>query len=429
MFNALRFLLALVTAASVLSAQQSLTVPKIVKLIAPCVVVIQGKTESGESLGSGFVVSKDGKIVTNLHVIRELLTAKVLVPNGDVFDSLTVLATDERRDLAVVKVAGFNLPTLEIGDSDSLAVGQRLIAVGSPLGLEGTVTTGVLSAIRESDGYRVLQTDAAVNPGNSGGPLVNEMGKVIGVITFKLRATENINFAIPINYVRGLLNNLQQPITLGEMRSKVTQPGATFEQNNNGASLKDTLDWLREKISLASSSYDYDLKGNHVHVSTLNRVHKMESCTIAIDSYQSSDNLIDKDGKTFSGVSSHRFIVPLSVITKGEVKRLDRSDSLNANAFTPHDEVFELQHIWPGFRFHNSFGKFLSGDKIAYYGIFYGSQNTIAKQLEIDDDRITDRGAVLLDYFTMDAPDKQTAEGMVNSVLHAADLCRKLEPF
>jgi S1-C subfamily serine protease len=91
--------------------------------------------------------------------------------------------------------------------------------VGSPRGLEGTVTAGILSSVRDSgEGFKVLQTDAAVNPGNSGGPLVNNRGQAIGVVSFKLRSAEGLNFAIPINYVRGLLNNLHDPISLEQMR-------------------------------------------------------------------------------------------------------------------------------------------------------------------------------------------------------------------
>jgi len=156
--------------------------------------------------------------VTNLHVIREMTTARVQLANNEILDSVFVLATDERRDLAIVKIAGFDLPALDLGNSDTLSVGEAVLVVGNPRGLEGTVTAGILSAVRDSDGFKVLQTDAAVNPGNSGGPLVNSKGHAIGVVSFKLRSAEGLNFAIPINYVRGLLNNIDKPLTLHQMR-------------------------------------------------------------------------------------------------------------------------------------------------------------------------------------------------------------------
>jgi serine protease Do len=204
---------------SVASGQLALTTAQIAKRVSPWVVVIQGKTTDGEVLGSGFIVSKDGKIVTNLHVVRDMKAATVQTATGEVFDSVAVLGIDGRRDLAVVQIAGFNLPVLELGNSDAVAVGEPLVVVGSPRGLEGTVTAGILSSVRDiGDGFTVLQTDAAVNPGNSGGPLVNDRGQVVGVVVSKLRSAENLNFAIPINYVRGLMSNLHGPITLEQMQ-------------------------------------------------------------------------------------------------------------------------------------------------------------------------------------------------------------------
>ena len=207
----LKFVFASVLIVPVAFGQVSLTIAQIAKRVSPSVVVIEGKTDSGDDvLGSGFVVSKDGKIVTNLHVIKDMKTASVHIPSrplsggwsidGRAFDSVFVVATDELRDLAIVKIAGSDLPVLELGNSDALTVGEPAVIVGSPRGLEGTVTAGVLSSVRDSgEGFKVLQTDAAVNPGNSGGPLVNSKGQVVGVVSFKLRSAEGLNFAIPIN--------------------------------------------------------------------------------------------------------------------------------------------------------------------------------------------------------------------------------------
>src|SRR2546421_526031 len=107
--------------------QTALTTAQIAKRVSPSVVVIQGKTDSGDILGSGFIISKDGKIVTNLHVIRDMKKASVQTASGEIFDSVSVLATDERRDLAIVKVAGFDLPTLELGSSDLLTTGSPTV--------------------------------------------------------------------------------------------------------------------------------------------------------------------------------------------------------------------------------------------------------------------------------------------------------------
>jgi S1-C subfamily serine protease len=161
-------------------------------------VVIQGKTDSGEVLGSGFIVSSDGKIVTNLHVVRDMNAAAVQTATGHTFSSVMVLATDETKDLAIIKIAGMGLPALELGNSEMVSVGEQVVIVGSPRGLEGSVTAGIISSVRDGgSGFKVLQTDAAMNPGNSGGPLVNTKGQAIGVASFKITASEGLNFAIP----------------------------------------------------------------------------------------------------------------------------------------------------------------------------------------------------------------------------------------
>jgi hypothetical protein len=189
------------------------------------VVVIKGDT----GLGSGFIISADGKIATNLHVIRGTEKGGVQLNNGEIFDSFTVLGIDVRRDLAVIKVGGFNLPALELGDSDQIKIGEPIAVIGSPRGLSGTVTTGVVSSIRTEDGVKLLQIDAAVNPGNSGGPVIKMDGSVIAVVVSKLTNSENINFSIPINSLRGLMGNLTQPITLAQLRDDLKDQTDLFK--------------------------------------------------------------------------------------------------------------------------------------------------------------------------------------------------------
>ncbi len=205
--------------------QSSLDSPSIVARVSPAVVLIKGESGSGTVLGSGLIVSPDGKIATNLHVIRDLKTAGIQLASGEVFDAVSVLAFDDRKDLAIVKIAGFDLPTVELGNSNDVKSGERVVVIGSPRGLQGTVTTGVVSAIRDEPsgaGFKLIQTDASVNPGNSGGPLLNDRGQAIGVVTSKLRGSEGLNFALPINYVRGMLENPQKPMSLDELRANLS---------------------------------------------------------------------------------------------------------------------------------------------------------------------------------------------------------------
>jgi len=213
-------------------AKTNLDNVQIASKVLPSVVLLKGTGDSGGSLGSGFILSSDGKIATNLHVIREWKSGGVQLQNGDTFSVLSVLAFDATKDLAIVQIAGFDLSPCELGNSNDLKVGESVIAVGSPRGLQGTVTVGVISAVRDDlvgTGFKVIQTDAAANPGNSGGPLVNSRGQIIGVISSKLKASEGLNFAVPINYVRGLMNALQPPMTLDIMRARLNSAVDVFK--------------------------------------------------------------------------------------------------------------------------------------------------------------------------------------------------------
>jgi hypothetical protein len=189
------------------------------------VVLLKGVTNGGTVLGSGFVLSADGRIATNLHVIRDMKSGGVQLASGEIFDSFAVLAFDDRKDLAIIKVPGFDLPTVELGNSNDIKAGEPVMAIGSPKDLQGTVTAGVVSAVRDdpfSGGYKVIQTDTAINPGNSGGPLLNSKGEVIAVITSKLRDSQGLNFAVPINYVRGMMSSTEQPIGLAQLNARLS---------------------------------------------------------------------------------------------------------------------------------------------------------------------------------------------------------------
>lgn len=171
-----------------------------------------------EGLGSGIIVDSEGYILTNSHVVADgkAKEIKVLFNNGDKVPG-EVLWNDSTLDLAVVKVDVTNLPVAELGDSDKLEVGEISIAIGNPLGLEfeRTVTSGIISglqrSIRTDQGTVIddlIQTDASINPGNSGGPLLNKKGQVIGINTAKIQSGEGLGFAIPINKVKTIIEEV-----------------------------------------------------------------------------------------------------------------------------------------------------------------------------------------------------------------------------
>jgi S1-C subfamily serine protease len=169
----------------------------------------------GKDTGSGFIISPDGRILTNNHVVSGGRQLTVTLPNKKQYKA-RVLVIDRNNDLALVKIdPRENLPVLRLGDSDPLQVGQKVLAIGNPFGLEGTLTTGVVSSldrsISDENGRaleHMIQTDAAINPGNSGGPLLDSHGNVIGINTaiYGPQGNIGIGFAMPINRAKALLD-------------------------------------------------------------------------------------------------------------------------------------------------------------------------------------------------------------------------------
>ncbi|MFW9260475.1 HhoA/HhoB/HtrA family serine endopeptidase [Nostoc sp. CALU 546] len=175
--------------------------------------------QSGERVqrgtGSGFLISSDGRILTNAHVIDGADTVTVTLKDGRTLEG-KVLGKDELTDVAVVKIQAENLPSVALGNSDQLQPGEWAIAIGNPLGLDNTVTTGIISATGRSSNLigaadkrvEYIQTDAAINPGNSGGPLLNSRGEVIAMNTAIIQGAQGLGFAIPINTVQRISNQL-----------------------------------------------------------------------------------------------------------------------------------------------------------------------------------------------------------------------------
>lgn len=169
-------------------------------------------------LGSGFVIDPNGRILTNAHVVNNADTVTVSFSDGRTFEG-KVVGKDPVSDVAVVQIQGNNLPAVEIANPDSVRPGQWAIAIGNPLGLQQTVTVGVISAIDRSLNLSTrpssyIQTDAAINPGNSGGPLLNARGQVIGINTAIIQGAEGLGFAIPIDTAQRIA---QQLITQGKV--------------------------------------------------------------------------------------------------------------------------------------------------------------------------------------------------------------------
>ena len=196
--------------------KDAMPIPDIVKKVTPSVVGISSEMAQGTATGTGIIMSQDGYIITNAHVVDSASKVTVVLSDNTEIGA-TIIGCDTKTDLAVIKVSKTGLSTAEFGSSDDLEVGELAIAIGNPLGFElsGTVTGGMISALNrqitiEDKSMTLIQTDAAINPGNSGGPLVNSYGQVIGINSAKISSNyaEGLGFAIPINSAIPIVNEL-----------------------------------------------------------------------------------------------------------------------------------------------------------------------------------------------------------------------------
>lgn len=215
----------------------SRTIISVVDRVGPAVVQIGvtkvvnaspfGGGQLAQGAGSGVIFAPDGYILTNSHVVDRAREVVVTLADGHDLKG-EVIGQDPDTDVAVVRISapnGDKLPSARLGDSDKLQVGQLVVAIGSPVGLQSTVTTGIVSALhRTLPGYGgqmiedIIQTDAAVNPGNSGGPLVNSSGEVIGINVAVVQQAQGLSFAIPINTVNWVASRIMKD---GEVRRPV----------------------------------------------------------------------------------------------------------------------------------------------------------------------------------------------------------------
>ena len=219
-----------------------------------------GERKIERDIGSGFIVSSDGLIVTNKHVVADRNAEYVVFTKDNREFKVEKIERDPLNDLAILKISADGLKPVELGDSDKLKVGQFVVAIGTALGeFRHTVTTGVISGLGRGivagDAYRgsaeelsnVIQTDAAINPGNSGGPLVNSAKQVIGVNVAVVRGGENIGFALPINIVKDALENFQQRggfgtrAFLGVRYMMISKQAALYNEVPQGAYVEEVV--------------------------------------------------------------------------------------------------------------------------------------------------------------------------------------------
>ncbi len=256
-----------------------------------------------QTLGSGFIISEDGYVVTNNHVVREASSIVVRIGDKKEYkgDQVKVIGTDPKTDLALLKIESKErLPYLKFGDSDKIRVGDWAIAIGDPFNLEGSMTVGVISAkgrsgipLPEGPSFQnFLQTDAAINPGNSGGPLVNIRGEVIGInsaITTPSGGNVGIGFAIPVNLAKSVIDDLKT-------KGKVTR-------GYLGVYLQELTDELRRGMDLGTD------KG--VLVSEV-----MDNTPASRAGLKGGDVIVEFDGNPVETVEAFRFKVAATPVGK-----------------------------------------------------------------------------------------------------------------
>jgi S1-C subfamily serine protease len=180
--------------------------------------VVTIKTDLGQ--GSGFIISSGGYVVTNEHVIDGATAATAITYEGKTH-SVTLVGKNVKMDIALLKInEATTYSPLILTDSDNIQVGEKVIAIGNPLGLQFSVSEGIVSAVHRMGDNKInayIQTDASLNPGNSGGPLIDTEGKVIGINNFKVSGSESLGFALESNYIKETVNNIYSPIYGGDL--------------------------------------------------------------------------------------------------------------------------------------------------------------------------------------------------------------------
>ena len=203
------------------------------------VITVTGRDGKRQGLGTGFIVAADGLIATNLHVIGEARPITVQLADGKKHPVTSVHASDRSLDLALVRIDAKGLAPLPLGDSTKLRQGAQVVALGNPLGLEHSVTAGVVSGRREIEGRKMIQLAMPVEPGNSGGPVLDMQGRVQGIVTLKSAVSANLGFAVPINSLKPLLQKpnpvaMARWLTIGNLDPEEWKPvfGAHWRQRS-----------------------------------------------------------------------------------------------------------------------------------------------------------------------------------------------------
>lgn len=272
----------------------------------PSIVSIAVSSDSSSGIGSGFIISSDGYIVTANHVVNDMTSITVILSNNEAYPA-TLIDGNEFTDIALLKIEKTGLPTIKIGSSSSLLVGENVYAIGTPAAIDfaGSFAEGVVSynnrifKIYNSDGtvqkkMTLIQTNALVNPGNSGCPLINEQGEAVGIVTMKLNSThyEGMCFAIPTDTAMPIINAMKAGKNYDSLIPAVSRYPAKLGVTVQNTTIEGTDIRGVELLSFASSQYDISrkmLEGDVIVGINSNSVSTKEQLSILLDSYSPGD--------------------------------------------------------------------------------------------------------------------------------------------
>jgi tetratricopeptide (TPR) repeat protein len=241
--------------ATVRAETETIDLKALAKKARPAVMLLVVSDANGKEIatGTGFLVSSDGKLITNHHVIEGAASAVAKAENGGLFPIEGVLADDPKNDLVLLKLKGQDLPFLPLGNSDKIEAGTRIAVIGSPLGLEGTVSEGIVSAVRDLMGdIKVIQVTAAISPGSSGSPVMDSKGDVVGIASALLRGGQALNFAVPAAYGISLVAKVKS--------SSVPQSFHQSAKAGGQAAVFSDPDWRATWAAEAATNYVEMLK-------------------------------------------------------------------------------------------------------------------------------------------------------------------------
>jgi Trypsin-like peptidase domain len=292
-------------------AAQSATPKKDISEIArtakgAIVTIIMAKNEKPIARATGFLVKSDGTIVTTYHVIAKGNVAVVKFADGMVVPVDGVVATDKFHDLAVLKIHSKTFQTLTLGNSDQVQVGEEVVAIGNPLGLELTVSNGIVSGIRtdEKEEGKLLQITAPISHGSSGGPLFNMVGEVVGINAMSLEGGESLNFAIPVNDAKNLLQNQSAQLQQfpNELDRDTPEPDSAKPDASTG--LPSDAAPPREKESGIAAPSHKTAKGNQPH-------------SYYVRTYQHDSYIIEHDGRQLAATCRGTVTWPHGIDKRG----------------------------------------------------------------------------------------------------------------